>query len=163
MWEPQVVERLRPLAAGIFREARIVGHERNVVSVQLSEGVPIEQARRRQNEVEAILSDLLDQTVRLEVVPPAAGGSAEPPSGTGVPDTQAPPPPAPVPDDAQPVASAESSASGSNAPEPVADSSSAETSTAAPASGASSEEAKVQRILDRFPGSTVVRVDEGTT
>lgn len=163
MWEPQVVERLRPLAAGIFREARIVGHERNVVSVQLSEGVPIEQARRRQNEVEAILSDLLDQTVRLEVVPPAAEGSAEPPSGTGVPDTQAPPPPAPVPDDAQPVASAESSASGSNAPEPVADSSSADAPTAPPASGDSSEEAKVQRILDRFPGSTVVRVDEGTT
>ena len=149
MWEPQVVERLRPLAAGIFREARIVGHDRNVVSVQLSEGVPIEQARRRQNEVEAILSDLLDQTVRLEVVPPTAGGSAEPPSGTGVPDAQAPPSPAPVPPDAAQLA---------ETPSPTASAPPQEAVTSA-----SSQEDKVQRIMDRFPGSVVVRDDESAT
>ena len=149
MWEPQVVERLRPLAAGIFREARIVGHDRNVVSVQLSEGVPIEQARRRQNEVEAILSDLLDQTVRLEVVPPTAGGGAEPPSGAGVPDAQAPPSPAPVPPDAAQLA---------ETPSPTASAPSQEAVTSA-----SSQEDKVQRIMDRFPGSVVVRDDESAT
>lgn len=149
MWEPQVVERLRPLAAGIFREARIVGHDRNVVSVQLSEGVPIEQARRRQNEVEAILSDLLDQTVRLEVVPPTAGGSAEPPSGAGMPDAQAPPSPAPVPPDAAQLA---------ETPSPTASAPSQEAVTSA-----SSQEDKVQRIMDRFPGSVVVRDDESAT
>ena len=149
MWEPLVVEKLRAVAKGIFREARIVGHDRNVVSVQLSEGVPIEQARRRQNEVEAILSDLLDQTVRLEVVPPTAGGGAEPPSGAGVPDAQAPPSPAPVPPDAAQLAETPSPTASAPSPEAV--------------TSASSQEDKVQRIVDRFPGSVVVRDDESAT
>ena len=166
-WEVQVVGKLRPVAAGLFRDVTVVAHDRNVVSVQLSEGVPIEQARRRQNEVEAILSDLLDQTVRLEVVPPAAQGSAESPSTTGVLDTQAPPSPAPVPADAyatdQSIAPAASPASGNPAAEPGAGSPVLDAPAAPPASGAASQEAKVQRIMDHFPGSKVVRDDEATT
>ena len=166
-WEVQVVGKLRPVAAGLFREVTVVAHDRNVVSVRLSEGVPIEQARRRQNEVEAILSDLLDQTIRLEVVSPAAQGSAESPSTTGAPDTQAPPTPVPVPADAyatdRSIASAASPASGSPAAEPGAGSPVSDAPAAPPASGAASQEAKVQRILDRFPGSKVVRDDEATT
>ena len=127
VWEPQVVERLRPVAAGVFREARVVGYERNVVSVELGEGVPIEQAQRRRNEVEAILSDLLDQTVRLEVSLPDGESSASPAS------------------------------------EPSQDAAEGLAPSSQATAGATSEEAKVQRFLDRFPGSTVVRVDEGTT
>ncbi len=163
MWEPLVVEKLRPVAKGIFRGAVVLARERNMVTVRLNEGVPLAQARRRQNEVEPVLSDLLDQTVRLEIAAPAEQDSAEPPSSAGVPDTQEPRPPAPVPDDAQPVdpsiAPAEAAAFGSPAAAPGTGSS----GEAAPASGALSEEAKVQRILDRFPGSTVIRDDEGTT
>ena len=167
MWEPLVVEKLRPVAKGIFRDAVVQAHERNVVTVRLNEGVPLAPARRRSNEVEPILSDLLDQTVRLEVVASADQSSVELPSDTGVPEMQAPPSHAPAPDDAQStdpsMASAESSVSGSTAAEPVADGSISDAPTAPPASGAASQEAKVQRILDRFPGSTVVRDDEGTT
>ncbi len=163
MWEPLVVEKLRPVAKGIFRGAVVLARERNMVTVRLNEGVPLAQARRRQNEVEPVLSDLLDQTVRLEIAAPTEQDSAEPPSSAGVPDTQEPRLPAPVPDDAQPVdpsiAPAEASAFGSPAAAPGTGSS----GEAAPASGALSEEAKVQRILDRFPGSTVIRDDEGTT
>ena len=75
IWESQVVERLRPLAAGLFREAEVLARDHNVVTIRLSGGVPVEQARRRSNEAEAILSALLDQTVRLEVSDEAADGA----------------------------------------------------------------------------------------
>ena len=144
VWVPQVVERLRPVAAGVFREARVVSHDRNLVSVELGEGVPVEQAQRRRNEVEAILSDLLDQTVRLEVSSPARESGTEPSSGAAARDDT----PHPGPDPAS-----EPSPEAAEEPPP---------STRATA-GATSEEAKVQQFLERFPGSTVVHVDEGTT
>ena len=125
IWETQIAGRLRPVAAGMFRDAEVLAHDRNVVTVRLSEGVPVDQARRRSNEVEAILTELLDQTVRLEVSDTAgATGPAE----AGVDEAPAPPP-APT------------------------------EQTPAPAS----DDAKVQRIVERFPGSVVVRDDEGTT
>ena len=117
IWESQVVERLRPLAAGLFREAEVLARDHNVVTIRLSGGVPVEQARRRSNEAEAILSALLDQTVRLEVSDEAADGAG----------------------------------------------SSASTPSEEAAAPASSPEAKVQRIVDHFPGSVVVRDDEGAT
>ncbi len=130
MWEPLVVEKLRPVARGIFRDAVVLAHERNVVTIRLNEGVPLAQARRRSNEVEPVLSELLDQTVRLEVTDPSSA-------------------PGPPPEDvAQP---AEISSPTPSAPSQEA---------VAPAS---SQEAKVQRIVDRFPGSVVVRDDEATT
>ena len=125
IWETQIVGRLRPVAAGMFRDAEVLAHDRNVVTVRLSEGVPVDQARRRSNEVEAILTELLDQTVRLEVsdtagaAGPAAAGVDETPAPTPAPTEQAAAPP--------------------------------------------SDDAKVQRIVERFPGSVVVRDDEGTT
>ncbi|WP_419916931.1 DNA polymerase III subunit gamma/tau [Candidatus Poriferisodalis sp.] len=130
MWESLIVGKLRPVAAGLFRDATVLAHERNVVTVRLNEGVPLAQARRRGNEVEPILSELLDQTVRLEV--------SDPSSAPG-------PPPGDV---AQPAETA--------GPTPSVPSQ----ESAAPAS---SQQDKVQRIVDRFPGSVVVRDDESAT
>ena len=125
IWETQIVGRLRPVAAGMFRDAEVLAHDRNVVTVRLSEGVPVDQARRRSNEVEAILTELLDQTVRLEVSDTAGAAG---PVAAGVDETPAPTP-APTEQAAAPP----------------------------------SDDAKVQRIVERFPGSVVVRDDEGTT
>ena len=130
MWEPLVVEKLRPVARGIFRDAVVLAHERNVVTIRLSEGVPLAQARRRSNEVEPVLSELLDQTVRLEVSDPSNA-------------------PGPPPEDA--VQPTETTSPTASAPSQE---------TVAPAS---SQKDKVQRIVDRFPGSVVVRDDEATT
>lgn len=126
MWETQVVGKLRPVAAGLFRDATVLAHERNVVTVRLSEGVPLAQARRRTNEVQPILSALLDQEARIEVSD--AGGESSSTSKAGGDEVLAPPP-APT----------------EQAPAPPSD------------------DAKVQRIVERFPGSVVVRDDEGTT
>ena len=130
MWESLIVGKLRPVAAGLFRDATVLPHERNVVTVRLNEGVPLAQARRRGNEVEPILSELLDQTVRLEVTDPSSA-------------------PGPPPEDAaQPAEAA--------GPTPSAPSQES-------AASASTQQDKVQRIVDRFPGSVVVRDDEGVT
>lgn len=149
IWDAQVVGKLRPVAAGLFRHATVLAHERNVVTVRLSAGVPVAQARRRSNEVEAILSALLDQTVRLEVSD--TGGEIDPaPAADATGSTPAE------------ARRSEPAASGiAQQPDSVSPSASAPSQeTAAPAS---SPEAKVQRIVDRFPGSVVVRDDEGAT
>ena len=160
IWETQIVERLRPVAAGLFREAQVLAHDRNVVTVRLSEGVPVDQAQRRCNEVEAILSEVLDQTVRLEV---SGSGNVAGPASTAHDDVP-PPPPAP----AAPAAPAEvaspppsdDAAPATSAPEEgIAQQSETGNATAS----AVSQESKVRQIVDRFPGSVVVRVDEGTT
>ena len=137
MWEPLVVGKLRPVAAGLFRDATVLAHERNVVTVRLTEGVPLAQARRRSNEVEPILSELLDQTVRLEVSD--AGG-------------------VPVPASAEPPQSAASTST-----EDASSSAAQQTAAGGPTASTASQEDKVQRIVDRFPGSVVVRDDEATT
>jgi len=134
MWEPLVVGKLRPVAAGLFRDATVLAHERNVVTVRLTEGVPLAQARRRSNEVEPILSELLDQTVRLEVSD--AGG-------------------VPVPASAEPPPSAASTST-----EDASSSAAQQTAAGGPTASTASQEDKVQRIVDRFPGSVVVRDDE---
>jgi len=134
MWEPLVVGKLRPVAAGLFRDATVLAHERNVVTVRLTEGVPLAQARRRSNEVEPILSELLDQTVRLEVSD--AGG-------------------VPVPASAEPPQSAASTST-----EDASSSAAQQTASGGPTASTASQEDKVQRIVDRFPGSVVVRDDE---
>ena len=186
IWETQIVERLRPVAAGLFREAEVLAHDRNVVTVRLSEGVPLDQAQRRGNEAEAVLSEVLDQTVRLEV---SRSGNVAGPDSTAH-DEAPPPPPAPVAPaevaspapfhDAAPAASASEggtaqqfetgSASASTvsqesvSQESVSQESvSQESVSQETGSSASSQESKVQQIVDRFPGSVVVRVDEGTT
>ena len=175
VWETQIVERLRPVAAGVFRGAIVLAHERNVVTVRLSEGVPIAQARRRANEVQPILSALLDQEARLEVSEMAAepGQASEargeaPSAPHGAADTVTP---ASGADRADVAATTPEEGpvelSGSTPAERAAAGSPSQQSAPPPSqeSGASvsSHEAKVQRFLDRFPGSTVVRVDEGTT
>ncbi|MCY3585823.1 MAG: DNA polymerase III subunit gamma/tau [Acidimicrobiaceae bacterium] len=134
MWEPLVVGKLRPVAAGLFRDATVLAHERNVVTVRLTEGVPLAQARRRSNEVVPILSELLDQTVRLEVSD--AGG-------------------VPVPASAEPPPSAASTST-----EDASSSAAQQTAAGGPTASTASQEDKVQRIVDRFPGSVVVRDDE---
>ncbi|MYA25969.1 MAG: DNA polymerase III subunit gamma/tau [Acidimicrobiales bacterium] len=134
MWEPLVVGKLRPVAAGLFRDATVLAHERNVVTVRLTEGVPLAQARRRSNEVEPILSELLDRTVRLEVSD--AGG-------------------VPVPASAEPPPSAASTST-----EDASSSAAQQTAAGGPTASTASQEDKVQRIVDRFPGSVVVRDDE---
>ena len=131
MWETQVVGKLRPVAAGLFRDATVLAHERNVVMIRLSEGVPLAQARRRTNEVQPILSALLDQEARIEVSD--AGGESSSTSKAGADDASPSPSPSPA------LAPTE------EGPAPR------------------SHEAKVQRIVERFPGSVVVRDDEGTT
>ena len=171
MWESQIVEKLRPVAAGLFREAAVVAHERNVVTVRLSEGVPVAQARRRSNEVEPVLSALLDQTVRLEISDTAAAPGPAP-AASGEPQT-APSAPAdadasvPAAHDAGPTAGAPAGTaatadSGASPPPSTAQQPAA--AGAAHASGpALSDEIKVQRIVERFPGSVVVRADEAVT
>ena len=57
-WHRSVAERLKPVAAGFFRDAEVLSVEHNVVSLQLQYGISAERALRRRNEVEAVLSDL---------------------------------------------------------------------------------------------------------
>ena len=143
IWESQVVERLRPRTAGLFRDAEVVAHDRNVVTIRLSVGVPVEQARRRSNETEAILSELLDQTIRIEISDAVTGAAS-----TSAPE---------MGDEVPPSPPAHSGASA------LADESAGSASSPEAAAPASSPAAKVQRIVDRFPGSVVVRDDEGAT
>ena len=181
LWESQIVAKLRPVAAGLFREATVLSHERNVVTVRLGEGVPIAQARRRGNEVEPILSTLLDQTVRLEVadaggepgqaeqanvgvpsaLPPPADAPASASASHGT-DAAAPSPTAPVsgPSRDAPTVSA---AAGSGARPSDSAHRPAPTMPQESRSSAVSQDAKVQRIVDHFPGSVVIRDDEGAT
>ncbi|MYB81515.1 MAG: DNA polymerase III subunit gamma/tau, partial [Acidimicrobiales bacterium] len=121
IWDVQVVGKLRPVAAGLFRDATVLAHERNVVTVRLSAGVPVAQARRRSNEVEPILWELLDQTVRLEVS--AAGG-------------------VPVPASAEPPPSAASIST-----EDSSSSAAQQTAAGGPTASTASQEDKVQRIV----------------
>ena len=174
LWESQVVAKLRPVAAGVFREVAVVACERNVVTVRLSEGVPLAQARRRSNEVEPILSALLDQTIRLEISDTPAPPSPGPLTADEAPPASAPSAPAgadsssPTAHGANPVASAPADAAAATADSSTSPTSSApqQTAAAGPAhasAAASSNEAKVQRIVERFPGSVVVRADDSTT
>lgn len=135
IWVEQVAARLRPNAQGLFIEAVIVSVDRNVVSLRVPHSNLIERARKRSNEVEALLSDLLDRSVRVDVVSGSGADAGDAPASGG---NDSPPP----------AASNETTSSASSKESPAA---------------ASSEEAKVQQFLDRFPGSVVVRVDEGTT
>lgn len=155
IWETQIVGKLRPVAAGLFREATVLAHERNVVTVRLGAGVPLAQARRRSNEAEAILSALLDQTVRLEVSDAGGQPSSAPPADRGDQADTAAGTPA-EPPRGEPAASDAAQQPGTAGPTTSAVSQEA----AAPAS---SHEDKVQRIVDRFPGSVVVRDDESAT
>ena len=171
IWETQIVERLRPVAAGLFREANVLAHDRNVVTVRLSEGVPVDQAQRRCNEVEAVLSEVLDQTVRLEV---SGSGNVAGPASTAHDDA---PPPPPVPaapaevaspppsHDAAPAASAPEGGTAQQSETGSASASAVSQESVSQETGlsASSQESKVRQIVDRFPGSVVVHVDEGTT
>lgn len=149
IWDARIVGSLRPVAAGLFREATVLAHERNVVTVRLSDGVPVAQARRRANEVVPVLSELLDQTVRLEVT-----DTASEPSPSSKADVAASTP--------AEASRSESAASGA-APQPDTASPTPSGPSQETAAPASSQEDKVQRIVDRFPGSVVVRDDEGAT
>ena len=163
LWESQIVGKLRPVAAGLFRDATVLAHERNVVTVRLSEGVPLAQARRRTNEVEPILSELLDQTARLEVSD--AGGESSPvPIGGGEAPISPPGPAEAVSPAASPAnPPAANAPTGSTAQQPEAANPAASARTQGIASSAASQEAKLQRIVDHFPGSVVVRDDESAT
>ena len=118
IWSEQVAARLKPHAQGLFIEAVIVAVERNVVSLRVPHQALVERARKRSNEVEAVLGDLLDRSIRVDVLDSAAAEAAD-------------------------------ASDAATSPEPSAP--------------ATSHEAKVQRIVERFPGSVVVRDDEGTT
>ena len=173
LWDSQVVAKLRPVAAGVFREVAVVACERNVVTVQLSEGVPLAQARRRSNEVEPVLSALLDQTVRLEVsdtpAPPSPGPmtAGETPPTPSLSAPAGADSPAAAAHGANPAASAPADAAAATAdssavPAPPQQQTAAAGPASAPAP-ASSHEAKVQRIVEHFPGSVVVRDNESAT
>ena len=149
MWESLIVGKLRPVAAGLFRDATVLAHERNVVTVRLTEGVPLAQARRRSNEVEPILSELLDQTVRLEVSD--AGGAPSPPVLASAESPQSAP------------STSTEDASSSAAQQTAIEGPITSTPSQEAAASVSSQEDKVQRIVDRFPGSVVVRDDEDAT
>ena len=163
LWESQVVGRLRPVAAGLFRDATVLAHERNVVTVRLSEGVPVAQARRRTNEVQPILSALLDQEARLEVSDAAGESSPTPKAGSEAPIS----PPGPA-ESVAPAASpadlpAANAPTGGTAPQSETVDPAASARAQGTASSAASQEAKLQRIVDHFPGSVVVRDDESAT
>ncbi len=121
IWSEQVAARLKPHAQGLFIEAVIVSIERNVVSLRVPHQTLVERARKRSNEVEAVLGDLLDRSIRVDVLDSSAADAAD----------------------------AGETGETATSPEPSAP--------------ATSHEAKVQRIVERFPGSVVVRDDEGTT
>ncbi|WP_419837220.1 DNA polymerase III subunit gamma/tau [Candidatus Poriferisodalis sp.] len=165
IWETQIVGKLRPVAAGLFRDAYVLARERNVVTVRLGEGVPLAQARRRINEVQPILSELLDQEARLEVSD--AGGEPSPISNATGEAPSSPTTPAGE------VASGSAAQMAGDSVNPPASGSAARQSEEANlsasafsrdvGSSATSPEAKVQRIVEHFPGSVVVRDDEGAT
>lgn len=165
IWETEIVGKLRPVAAGLFRDAYVLARERNVVTVRLGEGVPLAQARRRINEVQPILSELLDQEARLEVSD--AGGEPSPISNAAGEARSSPSTPAGE------VASGSAARMAGDSVSPPASggaarqSEEANLSASAPSrdvgSSATSPEAKVQRIVEHFPGSVVVRDDEGAT
>lgn len=165
IWETRIVGKLRPVAAGLFRDAYVLARERNVVTVRLGEGVPLAQARRRINEVQPILSELLDQEARLEVSD--AGGEPSPISNATGEAPSSPTTPAGE------VASGSAAQMAGDSVSPPASGSAARQSEEANLSAsafsrdvdssATSPEAKVQRIVEHFPGSVVVRDDEGTT
>ena len=121
IWSEQVAARLKPHAQGLFIEAVIVSVERNVVSLRVPHQTLVERARKRSNEVEAVLGDLLDRSIRVDVLDSSAADAAD--AGDADETATSPEPSPPV----------------------------------------TSHEAKVQRIVERFPGSVVVRDDEGTT
>jgi len=124
IWSEQVAARLKPHAQGLFIEAVIVSVERNVVSLRVPHQALVERARKRSNEVSAVLGDLLDRSIRVDVLDSSAADAADAGDAGDAGETAA-------------------------SPEPSAP--------------ATSHEAKVQRIVERFPGSVVVRDDEGTT
>ncbi|WP_419921656.1 DNA polymerase III subunit gamma/tau [Candidatus Poriferisodalis sp.] len=145
VWHSGVVDRLKPVAQGCFRDVEVMSVEHNVVSLQLPDGVPLDQANRRRNEVEAVLSDLFDQNMRVDVAiaaepdaAPSAGTSSGPAAAAEVFDDPSPEPPSPEPPSPEPP-SPESLPPGEE------------------------HESKVQRIVERFPGSVVVRLDDGAT
>ena len=201
VWHSDVVDRLKPVAGGCYRDVNVLSVDDNVVSLQLPDGVPLDQANRRRNEVEAVLSDLLDQNMRVDVTVAAApdgapsartsrGPAAEevfddPSPAALAPESapaESPPPESPSAESPPPESpSAESPSPGAEPPassEPPAATSGAPTQPSASASsGASADggatqrhsppdeghESKVQRIVERFPGSVVVRLDDGAT
>lgn len=170
IWHDSVADRLKPVAQGCFREAAVLSVENNVVSLRLPDGVPLEQARRRRNEVEAVLAALLDQTIRIEVVAAEQSHDAEGAAERSSVPQRAPsaetfddPPPGPPQSDpvqSDPAQSdpAQSSVLGASADSP-AGSAPAESSR----SSGPSHESKVQRIVERFPGSVVVHAPDGST
>ncbi len=151
VWETHVVSQLRPVAAGIFRDATVLTHENNVVTVQLGAGAPVARAERRRNEIEAVLSALLDQTVRISVLdssndpqPPAAPVSAA--------ETEAVLPSKPTPP-------AESAGSPQPSVSPTVSPSVSPTPHSQVEEAAQDE--KVRLIMDRFPGSVLVHDEPG--
>ena len=186
VWHSDVVDRLKPVARGCYRDVNVLSVDDNVVRLQLPDGVPLDQANRRRNEVEAVLSDLLDQNMRVDVTVAAApdgAPSARTSSGPAAeevfddPSPAAPAPESPPPESpsaespspgAKPPASSEPPAATSGAPPQP----SASASSGASAGGGATQrhsppdeghESKVQRIVERFPGSVVVRLDDGAT
>ena len=180
VWHSDVADRLKPVAQGCYRDVDVLSVENNVVSLQLSDGVPLDQANRRRNEVEAVLSDLFDQNMRVDVAvaaepdgAPSAGASGGPAAAEVFddPSPEAPLPESPLPESPSP--SAESSApseppaatAGASGQPSASGSSRASAGGAGPSSspGGEEHESKVQRIVERFPGSVVVRLDDGAT
>ncbi|WP_419842473.1 DNA polymerase III subunit gamma/tau [Candidatus Poriferisodalis sp.] len=135
IWESQVVAQLRPLAAGMFREATVLAHESNVVTIRLSNGVPLEPARRRANEAEAILSTLLDQTVRVEIADAASEAT--------VPSSAA--------------------AQRPTAANTVADAASLPPTRSQPQPQPQSNDEKFQMVMNRWPDSKVFSADPGAS
>ena len=181
IWHSAVVERLKPVAQGCFRDVTVLSVDHNVVSLQLPDAVPLDQANRRRNEVEAVLSDLFDQIMRVDVAvaakpdgAPSAGRWGGPAADAEAFDDPSPEPLAPerlapeplAPEPLAPGAEIQASSEPSDATPP-----SAPPSIGPPAAGAApgpsppseEHESKVQRIVERFPGSVVVRLDDGAT
>ncbi len=149
IWSEQVASGLKPHAQGLFIEAVVVSVERNVVSLRVPHSNLVERARKRKNEVEVVLERLLDRSIRIEVVDSASADLGDGAGSTASTVSDEAPRSEPVvrgvaqqPDTVIPTAARPAQESGATA---------------------SSQEDKLQRIMDRFPDAVVVRDDEGAT
>ena len=149
IWSEQVAGKLKPHAQGLFIEAVVVSVERNVVSLRVPHSNLVERARKRKNEVEVVLERLLDRSIRIEVVDGAGEDAVDGTSSEA--STVGEEAPQREPD------------VGGVAPQPDTVSPTAAKPPQEPGTIASSHEDKLQRIVEHFPGSTVVRDDAGAT
>ena len=66
-WSNAIISRMRPVAKGVFREAKVLVIDGSQVHISLPANVPKMQVQRRSSELEEALSAYLQQAVAVVV------------------------------------------------------------------------------------------------